>query len=158
MKAASLKELKTELHTLHPAKVLELCMHLAKYKKENKELLTYLLFEAQNERLYLKEIKEQIDEQFEGVNKSSVYLAKKTIRKILRTTNKYIKYSGLKQTEVDLLIYFCKKIRKTGIPLRANTVLGNIYMRQLLKIKKSLATLHEDLQYDYAADVKLLSE
>jgi hypothetical protein len=157
MKAASLKELKTELQTLHPAKVLELCMHLAKYKKENKELLTYLLFEAQDERLYIKEIKEQIDEQFESLNKSSVFLAKKTIRKVLRTTNKYIKYSGSRQTEVELLIYYCKKIRKTGIPLRANTVLANLYMRQIQKINKALATLHEDLQYDYAVDMKILS-
>lgn len=157
MKAATLKELKTELHTLHPAKVLELCMHLAKYKKENKELLTYLLFEAQDELLYIKEIKEQIDEQFESLNKSSIFLAKKTIRKVLRTTNKFIKYSGSKQTEVELLIYFCKKVRKTVIPLRANTVLGNLYMRQIQKIKKALATLHEDLQYDYAADMNLLS-
>jgi hypothetical protein len=157
MKAASLKEIKTELHTLHPAKVLELCMHLAKYKKENKELLTYLLFEADNEQLYIKEIKEQIDDQFDNLNKSSVFLAKKTIRKVLRTTNKYIKYSGSKQTEVELLIYFCKKIRKTGMPLRANTVLGNLYIRQIIKLKKALATLHEDLQYDYEGDMKLLS-
>ena len=37
MKAATLKEIKTELSTLHPVKVLNLCMHLAKYKKENKD-------------------------------------------------------------------------------------------------------------------------
>jgi uncharacterized FlaG/YvyC family protein len=157
MKAASLKEIKTELHTLHPAKVLELCMHLAKYKKENKELLTYLLFEAENEELYVKEIKEQIDEQFKSLNKSSVFLAKKTIRKVLRTTNKYIRYSGSKQTEVELLICFCKKIKKTGIPLRANSVLGNLYIRQVQRIKKALSTLHEDLQFDYEDDMKLLS-
>jgi hypothetical protein len=157
MKAASLKELKIELHTLHPANVLELCMHLAKYKKENKELLTYLLFEADDEQLYIKEIKEQIDEQFESLNKSSVFLAKKTIRKVLRTTNKYIKYSGSKQTEVELLIYYCKKIRKTGLQLRANTVLGNLYMRQIQRIKKALSTLHEDLQYDYEEDMRLLA-
>ena len=156
MKAASLKELKTELHTIHPQKVLELCMHLAKYKKENKELLTYLLFEASDEQNYIQEVKELIDEQFVGVNKSNLYLAKKTIRKILRTTNKFIKYSGNKQTEVDLLIYFCKKIRKSGIAIRENTALGNIYIRQIAKINKALKTLHEDLQFDYSEEMKLL--
>ena len=156
MKAASLKELKEELHTLHPTKVLELCIHLAKYKKENKELLTYLLFEAHDEQSYIKEVKEQIDEGFSGINKSNLYLAKKGLRKILRTTNKYIKYSGSKQTEVELLIYFCKKTKKTGIPLPINTALGNIYIRQIQKIKKALSTLHEDLQYDYNEEMKLV--
>ena len=156
MKAASLKEIKTELTDLHPAKLLDLCMHLAKYKKENKELLSYLLFEAHDEQLYVKGVKDLIDDEFEAVNKSNLYLAKKTVRKVLRTTSKYIKYSGSKQTEVELLIYYCKKIRKSGIPLHANTVLGNLYNRQIIKIGKSLATLHEDLQYDYSEDVKLL--
>jgi len=154
MKAATLKEIKTELSTLHPVKVLNLCMHLAKYKKENKELLTYLLFEAYDEQSYIKEVKDQIDEQFEGVNKSSLYLAKKTLRKILRATNRFIKYSGSKQTEVELLICFCKKIRKSGMPLRANTALGNLYQRQIKRINKALATLHEDLQYDYSEEMK----
>lgn len=154
MKAASLKELKSELNTLHPSRVLNLCMHLAKYKKENKELLTYLLFEAHDEQSYIKEIKDQIDEQFEGVNKSSLYLAKKTLRKILRTTNRFIKYSGSRQTEAELLIYYCKKIRSSGIPLRANTALGNLYQRQILKINKALKTLHEDLQYDYSEEMR----
>jgi uncharacterized protein (DUF342 family) len=156
MKAASLKELKTELATLHPAKVQELCMHLVKYKKENKELLTYLLFEAHDEHTYIKEIKEQLNEQFESVNKNNLYLAKKTLRKILRITNKFIKYSGSKQTETELLIFFCKKIRKSGIPIRINSALGNIYLRQIQKINKALATLHEDLQYDYSEEMKLL--
>jgi len=156
MKAATLKELKTELFTIHPEKVLELCMHLAKYKKENKELLTYLLFEASDEQTYINEVKELINELFLGVNKSNLYLAKKTIRKILRSTNKFIKYSGNKQTEVDLLIYFCKKIRKSGIAIRENTALGNIYIRQIVKINKALKTLHEDLQFDYSEEMKLL--
>lgn len=156
MKASSLKELKTELQTLHPSQVIDICMHLAKYKKENKELLTYLLFEAQDERVYIKEIKLKIDEQFKSVNRSNLYLAKKTLRKVLRTTNKFIKYSGAKQTEVELLIYFCKKLRKSGIPLHINTVTGNIYVRQIQRINKVMTALHEDLQFDYSEEMKLL--
>ncbi|HBX52156.1 MAG: hypothetical protein A2275_16065 [Bacteroidetes bacterium RIFOXYA12_FULL_35_11] len=156
MKAASLKELKEELKTLHPSKMLDLCMHLVKYKKENKELLSYLLFEVGDEQSYIKEIKIQIEEEFENVNKSNLYLAKKTIRKILRITNKYIKYSGVKQTEVVLLIHFCKKIKESNLSLKANSVLGNLYQRQVIRIEKALATLHEDLQYDYAEEIMLL--
>ncbi len=68
-----------------------------------------------------------------------------------------IKYSGSKQTVVELLIYFCKKVRKTGLPLRINTVLGNIYMRQIDRIKKVLLTLHEYLLHYYAEEIKTYS-
>lgn len=156
MKAASLKELKTELQTLSPEQVLDVCMHLAKYKKENKELLTYLLFQAGDEQSYIKEVKDHIEEQFESVNKSNLYLSKKMLRKILRTSNKFIKYSGSKQTEVELLIFFCKKLKSSGIPLHENTALGNLYQRQIQKINKALVFLHEDLQYDYSVEMKIL--
>ena len=156
MRTASLKEIKTELSLLHPMQIKELCLRMAKFKKENKELLTYLLFEAEDEKAYIKEVKSDIDQLFKEVNKSNSYLAKKTIRKILGIVNKQIKYSGSKQTEVELLIHFCKKLRKLGVPLYANTALGNIYLRQLQKTEKALATLHEDLQFDYAEDLQLL--
>ena len=51
MKAATINELKQELQNIPPAKVTELCLRLARFKKENKELLTYLLFEENLEFL-----------------------------------------------------------------------------------------------------------
>lgn len=156
MKAASLKEIKTELDMLYPAQLKELCTRMAKFRKENKELLTYLLFESQDEDAYIKEIKEQMDEQFKEVKKGRTYEAKKQIRKILTFVNKQIKYSGSKRTEVELRIYFCRKMKKTGITLSASTFLGNLYLRQYLTIQKAVATLHEDLQYDYSEEIKLL--
>jgi hypothetical protein len=156
VKTASLKELKTELSDMHPSQLVDLCMQLVKYKKENKELLTYLLFEASDETSYVNSVKDQMSELFEDVNRTNLYLAKKTIRKILKTTNKYIKYSGNKQTEVELLLFFCLKLRKTGISMPANTALGNLYLRQYQKLNKALSSLHEDLQYDYEDKIKLL--
>jgi len=156
MKAASLKEIKTELDMLHPTQLKELCTRMAKFRKENKELLTYLLFESQDEDTYIKGIKEQMDDQFKEVKKGRTYEAKKQIRKILTFVNKQIKYSGLKRTEVELRIYFCQKMKKTGITLSASTFLGNLYLRQYLTIQKAVATLHEDLQYDYSEEIKLL--
>ena len=156
MKAASLKLIKTELDLLHPEKVKEICLQLIKFRKENKELLSYLLFDSIDEQAYIKDVKLEIDELFKDVNKSNLYLAKKTIRKILRIANKQIKYSGAKQTEIEILIYFCKGLKKSGVPLKISTVLGNIYYRQIIKIKKTVATLHEDLQYDYSEEIKSL--
>ena len=156
MKTATLKELKAELNLLIPSELIDLCIHLSKYKKENKELLSYLLFESSDELGYIESVKNHLDEQFEDVNKNNLYLTKKMLRKILRTTNKYIKYSDSKKTEVELLIHFCKKTKSLGIRLPENTALGNLYLRQIHKIKKVLATLHEDLQYDYAEEIKAL--
>ncbi|MCX6188099.1 MAG: hypothetical protein NTW54_00560 [Bacteroidetes bacterium] len=149
MKPTSLHELKKELINLPSKQVLELCMRLAKHKKENKELLSYLLFEAHDEQAFIAEIKAQVDEQFGELNTSHVYLAKKTLRKVLRTVNKYIRFSGSDKTAVESLIYFCGKLKTSGLPLTRNTVLGNMYEQQLKKINISLAKMHEDLQYDY---------
>lgn len=158
MKAASLNEIKGELKSLSPSQLLDLCLHLAKYKKENKELLTYLLFEAHSEDTYIRGVKDEMDEQFTEVNRSSLFLAKRTLRKILRNTNKHIKYSGKKQTEVELLLYYCRNVRATGIRYQTSTALLNLYNRQLLKISKAISLLHEDLQYDFMEELKPLIE
>jgi hypothetical protein len=156
MKAASISELKKELRTLPPKEVLELCIRMAKYKKDNKELLSYLLYEAHDETMYIDAVKLEIDEQWAEMNRSNLYLVKKTLRKILRITNKYIRYSGRKQTEVELLIYYCSKLKNSGIPVHTSTALSNLYQRQIIKIHKAMATLHEDLQFDYGQELKPL--
>jgi F0F1-type ATP synthase delta subunit len=158
MKAASLSTLKKELSTLPYSEVLKICMQIVKYKKENKELLNYLLFEANNESEYISSIKNEIDQYFQEINTSHLYFAKKSIRKILKMTNKYIRYSNQKQTEVDLLIYFCTKLKKSKIPIMASTSLNNLYVGQVQKIIKTVLTLHEDLQFDYESEIKILMD
>lgn len=153
MKAASLKEIKTELHALDPATVLDLCMRLAKYKKENKELLTYLLFEANQEHTYIENVKAELIELFEAVPKSNVYLQKKVLRKILRMANKQIKYSGIKQTELEVRIFFCTKMKDSRVPLTRGTVLFNLYQQQLKNINNALDKLPEDIQADYQREL-----
>lgn len=156
MKTSSLKEIKTELAIYPKANLEALCLRLAKYKKENKELLSYLLFEASDEEGYISKVKLQIDIEFEKINLTSLFLAKKTIRKVLRTTQKYIRYSGLKRTEVELLIYYCYKLKNSGAAIEKSKAMVNLYQRQLDKINKSLLTLHEDLQYDYKIEIENL--
>jgi hypothetical protein len=84
METASLSDIKNELKTVAPQQLQELCLRLAKYKKENKELLNYLLFEAINEQTFIQNVKDEIDEQFKQLNKSSFYLAKKTLTKSIK--------------------------------------------------------------------------
>src|SRR6202000_1654395 len=154
MKAASIQEIKQELQALPPSKLTELCLRLARFKKDNKELLTYLLFEASNLDGYIKSIKEQIDGEFEELPKPNLYLTKKSLRKVLRITLKQIRYTGSPQAEVELLTYFCSKIKKSGIPIQNSPVLNNLYQQQLKKIRAVIDTMHEDLQYDYLKELK----
>ncbi|MEO6489177.1 MAG: hypothetical protein ABIO04_04480 [Ferruginibacter sp.] len=156
MKAASIKEIKSALEQMPPKELLPLTLRLARFKKENKELITYLVFEANDEQGYIKSVKEAVDEQFEEINTSNLYYVKKTLRKILRLINRYSKYSSETQTSVDLLIYFCKKVSVSGIPLKKSTALVNLYAGTQKKLKKEIETMHEDLQYDYLKQLESL--
>lgn len=154
MQTSTLAQLKKELQTLPQPQLVELCVRLAKYKKENKELVHYLLFEATDEQAFIKQVKQEITEQFKEVNTSHVYYAKKTIRKILRGVNKHAKYSGIAQTNIELLIYFLQHMRKLEKLLYESNQLMNLYEAQLKKIHKELGKLHEDLQYDYQKELE----
>jgi len=154
MKAATISELKKELNTRSEKELIELLLRLAKFKKESKELLTYLLYEVEDETAYIKRIKEEIEEMFEDMNTNRVFYAKKTIRKILRNIKKYCRYSKKKQTEVELLMFFCLKMKDLPSHIRRNRVVANIYERQAAMIRKAIGTLHEDLQYDYGLELE----
>ena len=149
MKAVSVSNIKKELEHLSTDELTELCLRLSKFKKENKELLTYLLFESHDETGYIETVKVEVDEQFELINTNSYFYIKKSVRKILRTIKKFARYSLKKETEVELLLYFCYKLKTFEPSIFKNVTLTNIYERQLLLIKKIVSTLHEDLQYDY---------
>ena len=156
MNTASLNEIKKEINTLDTETLAGLCMRLAKYKKENKVLLNYLLFEAHNEQAYTASVKETIDELFTDIPAPNLYLTKKTLRKILRFVNKQIKYSGISQTEIALRVYFCTKTKEARIPLTKSTVLFNLYQQQLNRIHTALAKLPEDLRSDYQREIENL--
>lgn len=153
MKAATVKELRAELNNRSSKELVEVCLRLSKFKKENKELLTYLLYEASNESGYVRSVKIEIDSQFEEINTRSYYFIKKGIRKILRNIKKYIRYSKKKETEVELLIYFCQKLKEFKPSIKRNDVLNNLYLRQINMIRKIIPKLHEDLQFDYNEEI-----
>ena len=158
MKSATVKQLKDELQHLSSDKLINLCLRLSRFKKENKELLTYLLFESHNESGYIQAIKNEMDDEFEMINTNSYFYIKKSVRKILRNVKKYIRYSLNKETEIELLLYFCKKLKGFSPSIDNNVSLTNIYLRQIQTIKKKLILLHEDLQYDYQIELNLLKK
>jgi hypothetical protein len=158
MKSVTAKELSQELTYRTPRELRDLCLRLARFKKENKELLTYLLFESSDELSYVKRVKEELDEEFDRINRASYYFIRKSVRKILKNTRKYIRYSQKKQTEVELLLHFCTRLKNLSPPIKGNTSLMNLYNRQIDMIIKKVALLHEDLQYDYGIELRELKK
>jgi hypothetical protein len=158
MKSASLNELKQELLTLPPKKVLELCLKLAKFKKENKELLSFLLFDADNEPGYVESIKLEMDEQFAELPKGNWYLAKKGLRKILRSLSKYSKHISTKESEVEMLFHFCNNLKNSGIRYRSYKALSSLYDSQLKKLSGLVEQVHEDLRFDYKRQLESLMD
>ena len=60
-----------------------------------------------------------------------------------------MRYSGIKETEIELRYHFCIILKKSSIPIQQNAVIDNLYKGQLKKIQAILQSLHEDLQHDF---------
>jgi hypothetical protein len=149
MKAATVYDIKESLLQLPPGQIAELCLRLVKFKKENKELVSFLLFDAHQLENYLAEVKADMAIEFSSINMSQVYFAKKSLRRILRNTNKQIRYIATKPAEVELLLAYCELLKASGLATKKAPIIEKIYLGQLSKIKKLIGALHEDLQYDY---------
>ena len=153
MKAVTVKKIKDELHHRSSQDLVELCLQLSKFKKENKELLTYLLFDKDDEETYISKVKEYITLLFDEINTKSFFYIRKSARKILSLTKKFIRYSKKKETETELLLYFCKKLRDFKPSIERSQRLQNVFDSQVRLIKKAIEKLHEDLQYDYQLEL-----
>lgn len=145
---ASLSEIKKELEKRDNSELLADCLRLVKFKKENKELLSFILFESQDLPSFIQKVKDEVDTLFEGINMSNAYFIKKTTRKILRNLTKYIRFTQSPEVEAELLIYFCNCFHQYNIPVKKSKQLMNIYTSQLKKIEGAIEKLHPDLQYD----------
>ncbi len=158
MLKSSLTEIRRELSTLSQKELVELNIRLIKYKKENKELADYYLFEKQDEKAFIHQIKQEIDAEFLIIKYHSLYHFKKSIRKILRKVEKYGKYSGNPITQIETWLYFCEQAYITFPSWNSNETLKKITERLIKKIEKSISTLHEDLQFDYGIQLTTLIE
>ncbi len=148
MKAASIIEIKRELEMKKNSELAEYCIRLSKFKKENKELLTFLLFEAADINSHIESIKQEIINSFDEISATHIYFVKKSVRKILRQVNKHVRIIGSKHAEAELLIQFCNSLKMFHGYLLKNKQISKIYDTQLTKTSKAISALHADLQYD----------
>jgi Ni,Fe-hydrogenase I large subunit len=151
VKTYGLQDIKKELQFLDNGQLIELCQRLARYKKENKELLAYLLFDANNEQAFIESVIAENGFMFSQLPSNSYQMAK-TLRKILRLLNKYVKFMGSKEAEIQFLISFCRNYIQYADRRGSYKPLRLILTRQLEKVKKAIEKLHEDLQFDYSQD------
>src|ERR1700733_13095324 len=143
-----LQDIKKELQHLSSLQIADLCLRLSRYKKENKELLTYLLFEADNEQGFIEKIKAEVGFMFSQLPSQS-YAAAKYIRKILRLIAKYNKFIGSKPAEIDLFLNFCYNYLQYTDRRSSYKPMRLILTRQVQKVQALVAKLDEDLQMDY---------
>ena len=143
MKAATISQLKKELVKLDHDELLDVCVRLAKFKVESKELLTYLLMKADDEIGYAEELCDEIDEFLNVSGK----IHKKTLRKVVRWIDKSLRFSGDKETELQVRIHFCRRIKDKRISFGTCRVSENMYATQLKKIDKAIEKVHPDLQF-----------
>ena len=156
MKAASIVTLRKALAHLDRQALQQLCLRLARFKLENKELLTYLIFESEDELQYVQSIKSQLDKLFDEINTNRYFFIKKSVRKILRRIRKFSRYSNAPETEVELLLYFCCKMKTIRPSIFNNKTLTNLYNLQVEASRKKTLKLHEDLQYEYQLQIEKL--
>jgi len=144
-----LQHIKKEIQHLPHEQLTELLLRLARYKKENKELLAYLLFEAYDEAAFIEKVKAEAGFMFSQLPALS-YHAAKGMRKILRLLSKYTKFTGSKGAEIELLLNFCSNYLEYADRRTSYKPIRLILTRQVEKIKNLINKLHEDLQFDYA--------
>jgi hypothetical protein len=156
MKTASVLDIKSELSTLDKRSLVDLCMRLTRFKLENKELLTYLLFEAADENNFVEAVKEEIKASFDSLNVSHLYFVRKSLRKITRQISKYTRYSGKPETELELRIFFCEKLKGSDILYERSEAILRLYSGQLKKAEKTCSRLHEDIQFEYLKRIEKL--
>ena len=75
---------------------------------------------------------------------------------MLRIANKHIRYTGSKTAEAEILLHYLTNFKGLKLSWQKSTALVNLYKSQLKKIENAIATMHEDLQYDYQRELDRL--
>lgn len=158
MYTAGVKEIRKELEAQSPKELIAIIQRLARFKKDNKELLTFILFEAHDLDAHLATVREELLASMLDIHPDRVYIAKKTIRKTLRIAAKHIRLIGSKQAEAEIRLYFCRLLGQSGLPIDRNPVLSRLFLTQLRMARTAISSLHEDLQWELLREADKLGE
>ncbi|WP_375582311.1 hypothetical protein [Cyclobacterium xiamenense] len=149
MQLPSLSSLKKELQEREPGELVELILQLSKLNRDNKTFLYFKLFDSEDASLFVDTVKEELDNAFFSANTRNYYTAKKSAQSIRRVLNKNLKLTKDPLAKIELIAYLCQQLEELGYLDFRYPVIDNLYALQVGKIEKLIATLHEDLQFDY---------
>jgi len=158
MKPATLVQIRKELETISPQRLMALTLRLIKLKSENKEFVSYLLFDEDQLSEYLADLKFEISEVLDGASFTQPLIAKKALRKCQKYITKHAKYMGSKDAEAELYMFLLRKIHEKGINRYTHRAIQLIYLRIIEKTKKLLPTIHNDLRGDFEIEILNLSK
>jgi 4-alpha-glucanotransferase len=155
----TLSEIKKELKSRSHEDIVDLCLQLAKYKKDNKEYLGFLLYDAEDISHFLQDVLKNMDQMFDEIaNQTHWYQTKKSWRKILRQNTKCAKFMKSKSSEIHMLLHFVKRAQSSQISYARYNALTQIVELQIKKIRALIPTVHEDLQYDFNRELATILE
>jgi hypothetical protein len=150
MKTASIHQLKSEMLAMEPHQIIDICLKLAKFKKENKEYLDYLVWGLVDSEQYVEDLKLEISEMFQNIQADrNFYFVKKSIRKIQRFVNRYCKYLIEKELCCELRLFYVERLIQFIQDWNYQSHAQKIVQTELGKIKAFIGKLHEDYQFDY---------
>ncbi len=156
MIAEKLNELKKDLANCTDKQLVDHLLSLARLKKENKEMLSYLLGYGGRPLEYGEVYKSLIDDCFTDISENP-YFAKKTLQKIKRIISKYYRFTSSRQGEAELYAHFLEGFCKHIHPdTRHKQVLG-IGIFALKKLNAIAAQVHEDISGDVLKELDRLS-
>jgi hypothetical protein len=152
-----LSDLKKELLELSKPELIQLCLRVAKLKRENKELLAYLIFDSDDPLFYAQKLKPEIKEVFEQPFQHAYYLTK-SIRKAMRLITKYYRFTSNKQGETELLIYLVEEFYLSWRNEYRYQALGKVIYRCLEKAQSNLKKIDEDFRADFENPINELAK
>lgn len=150
-----LSDLKKELLVLSKPELIQLCLRVAKLKRENKELLAYLIYDVEDPLFYAEKLKPELKEVFEQPFQHAYYLTK-SIRKVMRLIAKYYRFTSNKQGETELLIYLVDEFHKSWRNEYRYQALGKVIFRCLEKAESNLKKIDEDFRADFEEPIAQL--
>jgi hypothetical protein len=159
MRSATLSDIKKEINQLPAKELAELFLLMAKFKKENKEYLSYLLFDSHNKRALLEEIKAEIKGMVLDFNGNYFrYDFKKKLRKLKAFLSKYNKFLNDKALSIEMHLYLCQTLKEYDYPYIKYGIPDAFFGQQIKRINTLMNGLHEDLRYDYGRQLEALQD
>ena len=158
MKIFSANEIKASLRDKNSKELTEIALRLARLKKENKELLSYLLFHSDDPDSYKEELKLEAGDQLRQYNIHNLYIFKKQVRRTITLINRHMKYVASAEIDAELRIFYLTELALLKDVWKKSPIVRKIFSNQIKKIRSIIEKLHPDLQSDFERQVIRVEE